>query len=212
MPKLTRWKTLVALAAVAVVGIVAACLLICKAQERKEFVGSVDPVSGYRCRFTLSSAWRKYDGLIDCYPPEVEEEDLFLPAPRNPMMSWIALRLFHHVFPPANSPTIALMRLQPNTQRFHVRDGYPEPAWVNPSSPEFTLRHLRIDVFPATVVTQTNKNYRGTWLIISVPNFPVLYAVHNYDAPADITQSDREMQAIISSFHVEKVIPAGVKR
>lgn len=133
--------------------------------------------------------------------------------PPNPMMSWIARRLFHHVLPSENSPIIALMRLRPSAKMFHIRDGYPEVIWGNPPSPNISQRHLQIDGFPATVVTHTNKYYRGTWLIVSVPDCPVAYVVTACDTPADMGKSSREMQAIIASFHVEKVpVLSGGKR
>jgi len=211
MSRRRRWQPLVVLTTVVVVGIVATCLLICKVQERRDFVGRVDTLSGYRCRFTLSSAWRQYDGPSQDDLGILSQEDSFCPPPPNPITAWIAVHLLHKVLPP-ETPTIALMMVRPNSTMFHVRDGYPELAGANPPSPDISQRHLRIDGCLATVVTQTNSDYRAMWLIVSVPNVPVIYAVTAYDVPSDIAQSDHEMQAIMSSFHVERVAAPTVGR
>ncbi|MCW3100600.1 MAG: hypothetical protein JWL77_6218 [Chthonomonadaceae bacterium] len=203
----TRWKFFGILAAVVVLGAVGLCLWESKPPRRKEFIGQVDPVSGYRCRFTLSSEWREDK-------PEKGSDllsiDYFCPPVPNLIHAWIANHLLHQVVPSATEPTINL--LAPRISAVHVfkiQAGYPELI----NQPRyFTHRHLRIDGFPATVVTTSDKSDSATILLVYIPDHSISYRVTGSGTPYNAAETDREMQAIIASFHVEKVVPANGKR
>jgi len=68
-----------------------------------------------------------------------------------------------------------------------------------------TLRHLEIDGCPATVFTVRAGSVPRTELVVSVPGRSLQYTVTGNAEAANFALIDREMQALISSFHVEKV-------
>ena len=56
MSKRSQWKLL---AIAVVLGVVGWCLGVRKRFGRKVFVSNVDIATGYRCRFTIPSAWER---------------------------------------------------------------------------------------------------------------------------------------------------------
>ena len=50
-----RWKPLATLALILILGVLGTYLIFVKARQRTTFVSKV--ISGYRCRFTVSSDW-----------------------------------------------------------------------------------------------------------------------------------------------------------
>jgi len=205
-----RWKPLGVLTAVLVVVVVATCLFVGKAQEQKEFVSQMDPESGYRCRFTVSSDWHKDSNSASGVPGSAFlYMDSFSPAPPNPIMSWISTHLFHQTETAMLPPNISLICPRPHATRsiFQVQAGYPELVHRNQvnSNRITTHRHLRIDGFPAIVTTVADKSYNGTMLIVYVPDHSVSYVVNGGTDTQNAAPVNLEMQAIISSFHVEKV-------
>jgi hypothetical protein len=66
-------------------------------------------------------------------------------------------------------------------------------------------------VFTASYVN-SGKSVYGTTLLVYVPNESLMYIVGGGASVSDDAQINREMQAIISSFRVEKVVPTGGKR
>ena len=213
MSKRARWKAFAALAAVLVVAVVALCLFIGKARERKEYVSQMDPRSGYRCHFTLSSDWRKGSWSPSALYGRTQELDYiksFVPTPPNPIMSWIATHLFHQAGISVLPPSILLLSLKANEMKyyFRVQAGYPEP--LRGGQGQLTIlihRHLRIDGFPATIVTEAGQYCNGVTLLVYVPDHSMSYEVNGLAATQDAASLDREMQAIIASFHIEKVVP-----
>ena len=64
-----RWKSVTLLAIVLIAGVVATCLFVGKARERKEFVSMT--VSGYRCRFLFEATSRADIHDHDCMDQEM---------------------------------------------------------------------------------------------------------------------------------------------
>jgi hypothetical protein len=190
-----KWNPLASLAAILGVSMVLLCLLVNKAQERTEFVGAVDPASGYRCRFTIASGWKHYgDGNVV----------FFCPAP-SPLLKWMAVHLFHET---ADTGTTWAIEMVTETDGRNLR------LWS--SEKIVTQNHFSIDGCPATVIHSSLDIYGNppamTRLWVTVPDQPIRY---DMDATVDSPDSDQieaEMQAIISSFRVEKVaVPTGRK-
>ena len=211
-----RWKAFAAL--LVVVGVVMAYLLIRMgmARERTEFVGNVDPTSGYRCRFTISSDGKRNtpEGRRQAAP--VNQIEVFNPV-RSPARRWMEDHLLHRQA--ANAPMIVLFAVPmvPNHLRgsFHIVEGYPELTLPGKSR-LVTHRHLHIGGGLATVCTlegaMPSAPIRTSFLLVYLPDCFLLYAVIGSSETLDFAPTDREMQAIISSFHIEKVIPTGGKR
>lgn len=189
-PKQKQRRSLASIVAVLFVG-VPVCLCLGKAQGRKEFVGKVDPVTGYRCRFLIGSNWQ-------------EERDTFT-APLSAYQ-----RLTNIVFHRAEGdpPEIWLYQWsaeEPNP-RFHMLKGYPEenvdsPAWI------VEQRHVRIKGQPATVgeseILTAGPASRATFLLVYVPAARTVYELGGFSLGSPLAY--QEIQGILSSFHVEKV-------
>ncbi len=203
------WKLLVVLAAVLVMGVVS-CLLISKVHERKEFVGNIDEASGYRCRFSLASSWR-VTGRNIALSLGVLDNATFKPA-RSPIREWIDRVLLHRQT--AIQPLIGLRAVTKDTASwsdFTYQAGYPE-LWLGPREHILTRRRLWIDNCPATVVSfELARSHPHTLLSVAVPDHSVVFMIRDGNLKSE--DLNREMQAIISSFHIEKVAAgAGGKR
>jgi hypothetical protein len=207
-------------AALAATGAIVCCAFIGKMHERTEFVGKMDPNSGYRCRFTISSNWHNEVNASPDYPNMIDH-DMFI-APTNPMGQWIECHLLHHGM--ADPPLIHLNTYPGRwvSDLIVFQNGYPEPSPL-PNHQPVPHRHRWIDGFPATIEDDdfTIPNgilYHSVCLYVYVPNHAILYTVLATAGPLgsedrrQIEQIDHEMEAIIASFHVEKVAPAGGKR
>ena len=77
-------------------------------------------------------------------------------------------------------------------------------------------RHLLIDGCPATAVTMemvASQTIETTVLLVHVPKHSMTFMVGGMIPDMELADLDEEMQAILSSFHVEKVgAPTGGKR
>jgi hypothetical protein len=210
MSKRLRWKSVIAFAVILVVSVIALCLLASKTPERKGFVGNMEPESGYRCRFTLSSSWR-VTGRDIALSPGVLDNATFKPA-RSPIREWIDRVLLHRQT--AIQPMIGLRAVTKDTASwsdFKYQAGYPE-LWLGPREHILTRRRLWIDNCPATVVSfELARSHPHTLLSVAVPDHSVVFMIRDGNLKSE--DLNREMQAIISSFHIEKVaVGAGVKR
>jgi len=214
MAKQARWKSVAAIAALLTISVVASCLLIGTMRERKVFVGNV--VRGYRYRCTLSTDWRPTHNGVSGYV----EEHSFAAAP-SPIREWIDIHLFRQPKPTGN-PVIQQPRLTLGQETgkgsgfIHVRSGYPELDVGGPLK-MVTGKHFRVDNCPATLtgidMSGAGINSHYTILLICTPDYTNTYFVTAAAPPAYSNQADREMQAIISSFHVEKVtVPMNEKQ
>lgn len=201
----SRWKPPAILAAILVVGVVATCLLLRKAQARKEFVGKTDAESGLRCRFTVSAGWQQKEDADPVGDPwsVIIDDSSFVSRP-FPFRQWIDKHVLHR---PIGNPVETYMRTtrgQYLPKGFHLENGYPEPRWY-----DFKIllhKHLRIDGYPATLVDLENSDYHYRWtaLLVYVPDHAILYEVTCSAEAPDFDQAFQEIQAITSSFHVEK--------
>ena len=205
-----RWKPPAILAAVSIAGVVALYLVSNKPQKRRTIVGRVDPISGCRCRFTITYDWRIYSAANRQAGSRIES-DVFLPA-AAPAREWIEDHILHRSLVEVPVISFVASPTTPRNAAVPIVDGYPELTPVGPRR-LITYRHLRIDGFPATVVSSeegpASHRFRRTALLVYVPDHSMLYEVTGSGGAA----MNREMQAIISSFHLEKVaVPAGGKR
>jgi hypothetical protein len=203
MPNKPR-RQLIAILAMLAVGVAWSCLLVGKARERKEFVSPVDN-AGYRYRFTMSSAWKndivRYWDNIGVPMPELSFSS---PAP-NPERRWINDHLLH--IPPSNPDKIYLRQELPLRSagvRSSIVDGYPEPFDWFPTQRR-SIRHFRIDGYPATSDECDIARFHLESLLVYVADHRRVYEVTGVSESANHDQLHREMQAIIDSFHIEKV-------
>ena len=199
-----RWKLITVFIAVSAV-VLGACVLIRKAQERQEFVSSVDPISGYRCRFLLSPNWQHFDSSLTVRPGPTLRSSHFT-RPPNPVRLWID----SHFRPNRAdlSPTITLFNTYITTNaRVGDLENYPEPAVWSSQRVE-TVRHLKIDDCPATVFTARAGTARTTGLVVAVPGQSFRFNLVGSTENSSMPSIDGEMQTIISSFHMEKIPPA----
>ncbi|MCW3098547.1 MAG: hypothetical protein JWL77_4165 [Chthonomonadaceae bacterium] len=221
MSSRSRWKSLAVLAAVMAVGVVGSYLFLARMGERKEFVGKVDPASGLRCRYTVASGWGHNIGQllggsaanswkkITSSPGESHWEldaEWFTAPPPLPIQEWIDSHLGRRPNPGSPSIDQRTYRASDLSKSVRIQDRYPE-AVLSPRARLITRSHLRIDGYPATVdVTDVPYyRYKGMFAYIYVPDQRILYAMY-FSAPAsEFAPLEREMQAIIASFHIEKV-------
>lgn len=199
-----RWRSF-ALAAV-LVGAVAFGLFLCKMRERKEFVSRV--AGGYRCRCTLSPDWKRTE-VWDVSPGLVEEAVFF--ARPTLIQEWIMTHLCGQ--PPSNlhsflSQETLILETEagkgiPATKG---QAGYPE---LDASAKPLMSKHYRIDGGLATLtvmdIVHDGFTTRSTYLLVCTPDSRSQYRVCINAIPQLSVQVDREMAAILSSFHIEKV-------
>lgn len=188
----------VLLVALLLIGLAAfSCLW--KMQEREEIVSRVDPTTGYRCRFTVGADWTQRSNPFHVLPYEFEQH------PANPIRQWISEHLFRRALPHRKHSLIQFYAIGGYRAAFvPLNDGYPDAHYWHAGR---SVRHLKIDGCPATAVTYSNPGEyfpEETDFLICTPDFKVVYQVLAYYSEAG-DATDREMQEIIRSFHVEKV-------
>lgn len=204
-------RKLAAVLCSALAGIVA-CVFWGSRQERHERVGPV--VGGYRCRFMLSTAWQSDDA--DLYSRDAETgafrrmSDAVFKARPSPLLQWCYRSLLHRPPPPPAEIRLTTYTVAdlPTFSFMHRFEGvYPEPL---PGDQERIVahRHLTIEGCPATFVrmerTIAGQKCPGTQVLIDVANHTVVYDLRSVSfSPADGV--NEEIQAILSSFHVERV-------
>jgi hypothetical protein len=219
-PRRMKRKTIAILAAVLVMGIAASCLLIGKMRERKPFADKV--VAGYRFHCTLSPDWQLKPNPAHSSPGTVEEYTFS--ASLSPVREWIALHLFHQ--PPAKGISFGgrpqlIMGTETGKAMpsLTFQAGYPELDLHAPPMAGIKVvpgRHFRIDNCPATVTgidlgtVSTTGHY--TLLLVSTPDHVNTYFVTTGAELRYSYEGDREIQAILSSIHVEKVAAASSDR
>lgn len=198
--------------------IVAFSLILVKAHERKEFVGKRDATSGYRCRFALSSSWQQKHTFA--HPVFMLDNEVFSPVQPSPILQWLKSTLLPRSTRAGISadevPPERIVLMTFRSKQFfefeHIKDGYPEFG-LSDGDRLLMQRHIRIDGYPATVRSTERRDdgklYRQTSLWVCVYDQSILIRI---DGSAEANTSDhldREMQAIISSFHVrDSVIPS----
>jgi hypothetical protein len=201
-----RWKPLAARAVILVVGVVMPGLLIGKIWERQEFVGRVDPASGYRCRFTVSAEWKRRLNTPD--PAEPFESEAFTLA-HSPIGEWIDNHLLHRSL--SDPPTIDLLDGRLNGRAGRGVTEF-KPSFLGSDQTD-TDHRFKIDGYPSVVLTMRSGWHYETKLIVYVPEVTVVYEISCKTEDEDIARVESEMQEIISSFHIDKVaVSEGGKR
>jgi len=212
----SRWKLLIAL--VVVPGTVMLCLFVGKMRERKEFIA--DAVDGFRYRCALSTDWQstKDDTHYLVKMPGIYN---FAPAP-SLIQEWISSHLGQPYPVKGNFPAVpTVIQMHTNSVRspnnsILIQAGYPEPKWGGMRPHILTERHLRIGSYPATVLTwemaNTGFSEHGTALLVYQTENGNTYVVSGMAEPQSGGRVDREMEGIVESFHVEKVVPEGGTR
>lgn len=210
--KISRWKTRVGFATVLVTGIVIAYLMMRAdlTPKRNEFISPfVGPVTSkalYRCRFTVSEDWQKRRPTLE-QSSDVSDLVGIEPLP-SPFKQWIDSHLFHR---PPMAPTCIFLNhstLQGDPGSFLVVGGYPDlPAG---SQEPRVQKHYRIGPYPATLfqlqIAQGGASYSLTLFYVYIPEADMVFILSSVTEPAEATALDREMQAIIASYHVEKAV------
>lgn len=181
--------------------------------ERKEFVSRVHPISGARCRFTLSADW-----LIRKFSYEQSEEApeayTFTAPPPNSVQRWTDRYLRHHEKYEPSILYLTSYNAQHLPGHLKILMGFPETN-LPPSVHVVTHRNLQLDHCPATLITleqSTAHSNRGSYLLVYGPDQEFVYIMGSATTPSNADQADREIQAIMASFHVEKVAPPPVGR
>ncbi len=209
---MTRWKSLISLTAIVVVVAAGIGFVVGQPQARKEFIGKTDPVSGYRCRFTVSTYW-KPDPFRWCSKTDFEHSFVLT---SSPIQLWIERHLMH-TFTDKEIPHIYLAELPTDetSNASTLVDGYPEVMTAGMRR-LISHRHLTIDGCPSTIATYETTEMPGGLssrtmvLLVHGSTSAVVWGMAETEKFASV---EEEMQAIISSFHVEKMrVPPGEKR
>lgn len=185
-----------------------------KMQERTEFVSDVERTTGYRCRFTIGAGWKhsQEDSLLMVSSDLGNPPDRFSPPPPNPLLQWISLHLLHRPTPQSEPAAISLfVEATGSPAEAPLQNGYPE---FPEATPPLSKRYLIIDGCRSTLATYP---YSGTstghetHLLICTPDHKVIFQFIAYSSMQG-DQTDRELQEIIRSFHMEQVAaPSGKK-
>ena len=205
-----RWRSLAILSGATL--IVVLYVLVGVRQDRQEIVGNVK--SGYRYRFTLSSAWQGDEGhlrMLDADTGAANRLDDYVFKPRpSPLIQWVYRHLLHRPLPVSAEIRLTTYTVNdfPTFSFLHrFQEEYPEPILGNQER-MLSHRHLTIGGCPTTVVhlekTTHGQSHQGTQVLVDVSHHTIVYDLHGYSlSPAD--DVNHEIETILSSFHVEKV-------
>lgn len=215
-------KYFAVISAVLVIGGGGAWLFTGEAHERQEFIEQSDPASGYRCRFTVASDYQQREDVV-------QGTSIFTTKPPDPKWYYLQTKILRH--PPPETPVISLKHFsEKDASLVPIRNGYPAPV-MDVSDQILAVRHFQIDLgCPVTVVTYIengkDRSNRCIDMYVSLPSGRNVYRLSGHISEGNpfvsdykivlkrnVAALDREMEAILSSFHVEKiVVPAGGKR
>ena len=212
-----RRKSIAACATLLAVGVVVTSLLFGKARERKEVVGPI--VAGYRYRCTLSTDWKLRPANPLAEHPPFPSYDF--QAYRNPILEWITTHLLSQSPTKGNAtswqPTLGMDQrsLEDYGPWIKIKGTY--PRFDSPGK-LLSERNFRIDGCPATLVRYeqfTNfgsQSIRETFLCVAAPDSSGICVVSCLADRQDSEAIDKEVNAIVSSFHVEKVAASTDKK
>ena len=205
-----RKKSLGVLVVVLGLGTIVSLVIVGKMRERRPFVGKV--VAGYQCRFTLATDWKPVEDSSNV-TTDMPEYHAFTGI-EPPIRVWISTHIFHRsrTAPRALEPTLVM-----ETDSAHgrpdviqIRQGYPEPNLLG-FGQVLAERHLQIDGCQATVVrielALGGPPIRGTFLCVSTPGASYTYLIGSVSDIPNSDRADREMQEIVTSFHIDKLAP-----
>jgi len=196
-----RWKFLIVITAVLVVGMVAIGALVRQAQKRTVFLSEVDPMTGYRYRITLSADWKKEEEDTT-FASSAFSTSSFVESQGSPVPQWIQRHLWRRK---TTEPLKINLASYPLT--FLPKDGgYPELT-PETGSRVIMQRQLHIDGCAATLMavdSPIDTQYREH-LVVYVPASTTMYSVVGISEPSGAVRLDHEMQGVIASFHTEKV-------
>lgn len=213
MNKIRASRQLIAASSTLVVIAATLCLWSRAPQERRTFrrtfISSADPKSGYAFRCTLSTQL-KY-GEHRHGAPGTESDILFFR--RNSTLQRIT-GLYHPI--PDSAIILMTCATKPLDKCFRIVEGYPELIGFGQTR-IIKYRQLRIDGCPATFVISEGRigpsQYHQSALLVHVPKHSMLYAVVGNADLSKFAEVDAEMEAIIPSFHIERIaVGAGGKR
>jgi hypothetical protein len=177
----TKLGFAVALGVVLVAGMLT-CLSAGKGHKRIPFIGNVDPVSRYRCRFSVDSDWRRQDHarLVPGLSKLFVDADYFTSPLPSPVWQWFYKNVLHQ-----RGDDVAGILLRTSTVKripfyLQVREGYVERILTGQER-ILTHRHFTIDGNPATAVdvqsTGSGKREHGMELYVYIPRQSLLYQV-----------------------------------
>jgi hypothetical protein len=199
------------------------------ARSRQPFVSKTDPVTGYRCIFTLSRNWKRSDEKPPVSPNDSDhllDSAQYIASPPTPLQTWIETR-FGHSTPSSQASSfdpfkkymnrIMLVLTQGNTlPEVEVHDGYPDLDMKN-GAPYIQIaeqhRYL-LDGQPATqskIVFSLGRlsganNYTMVIhiLYIKVRDKPLYIAVEGFADESHDRAIQAEIDAMRASFRLEK--------
>jgi hypothetical protein len=212
----TNLRFAAALGAVLVVGILT-CLGADKRRNRIQFVGNVDPVSQYRCRFSVASDWhcQNHRLMLPGLAKLFVDADYFTSPLPNPVWKWYYNNVLHQ---PGDDVAGIVLRTSTGKRLplyLQLREGYVERL-LTAQERILTHRHFTIDGNPATAVevqsTRSGRREHGMELYVYIPRQSLLYEIGGGAASLDQNVFVGEMQRIISSFRIEKVVSEAGKR
>ena len=131
----------------------------------------------------------------------------------SPTRQWIDSHFLHRSAAP---PTIAfyaqIVHVSVPNRWLHFVNGYPETPFLA-STRVLAKSHLMVDGYRATVCTVEQGSMHFVSLAVYLPDKSLLYCVGGLADRLTSASVDREMQAVITSFHIEKVaVPTSGKR
>ncbi len=212
MKKKRKWaRRSIGIAALLLV--LAAGIGLILARSRQRFVSKTDPVTGYRCTFTLSRNWQqRKDQDISDPDRTVIQKVLYLPASPTPFQAWIETHLLRRTTPSgsgtANRLAVFLGSTLPNAE---LHDGYPEQIFSKRDRSAMTiLEHHRLLLGgqPATQIKltfqpQTSKDI-VYMLLMKTRDKPLYFAVVGVCDEKHSPAIRAEIEAIRDSFRLEK--------
>ena len=198
--KRIRSKVLLGYGVALLIVVTATWLWIARMREPHLFVGKVDPETGYRCRFThgfaLTQTQRPNSGnsLLDYA--------VFTP-PSGHLRQWLESHLFHQ--PVAATPQDSQIVL------YSLAGIRIDRLNISHRNDIVEQHDIRLSGYPATLLHLDSwnggKHTRGTELYVYGPDHTLFYYISGSAEGANYERVDKEMQAIIASFRLERVAP-----
>lgn len=205
----------------------AAAIWLISAKSWERFVSKTDPITGYRCSFTLAHNWQRRQEYEPWNRPfdsstKLLESIEYVPVPPTSFRTWIETHLLHRATPRSNKENqIDIYVVQSDTlSSTKLHDGYLESKWLDLPDLMYSGRikiienqHYLLGGQPATKIKLSFEHwyYDGGHsvsmfyqMVIKVRDKPFIVVLEGEWDEAHDGAMQAEMEAIRESFRLEK--------
>jgi hypothetical protein len=180
--------------------------------QRTEFVGNVNPTTGYRCRFDVPFRWKFKDERGETFAPTCLDGGTFT-VPGSLNKSAVEARLLGPSLPPKAPIIVSFLSSRSGAllSGMRLKAGYPEYNYLDSTIPSH-IQHFGMDGSAATMITKKGKHSFKITLMLYNSDCPAFYEMTTEGEMLDYKRITDEIALVIASFRIDKATVSGPGR